>query len=97
MAMTKLKHLPAVLSSSISKLPMPPMFPNDGICIPPPNIVDPIWVVDEDEEELNEEELIFEEDDIIFDISPDIIEPKSKCILFTIKRHQQQFTLEVSE
>ena len=56
---------------------MPPMFPNDGICIPPPNIVDPIWVVDEDEEELNEEELIFEEDDIIFDISPDIIEPKS--------------------
>ena len=56
------------------------MFPNDGICIPPPSIVDPIWVVDEEEEELNEEELILEDDidDIILDMSPPIIEPGSK-------------------
>ena len=76
-------NLPAVLSSSISKLPMPPIFPNDGISIPLPNMVDPIWVVDdEDEEELNEEEDIFEEDidDIILDMSPPIIEPGWKLI-----------------
>ena len=46
-------------------------------------MVDPIWVVDdEDEEELNEEEDIFEEDidDIILDMSPPIIEPGWKLI-----------------
>ena len=72
-----------MLSSSISKPPIPPIFPNEGICIPPPNIVEPICVVDEDDEELLiiEEELIFfdEDDDIIEDMSPpDIREPKTK-------------------
>ena len=68
-----------MLSSSISKPPIPPICPNDGICIPPPNIVEPICVSDEDVDELliiDEEELIiFEEEDIILDMSPDIKEP----------------------
>ena len=75
-------YSPAVLSSSISKLPMPPIFPNEGICMPPPSIVEPICV-DEDDDELliieEEELIIFDEDpDIIFDMSPDIKEPKPK-------------------
>ena len=60
------------------------MFPNnDGICIPPPppNMVDPIWVVDDDELLLMDEELIFVDDDIIFDISLDIIDPMPKSNL----------------
>ena len=79
--MIKLGHLPAVLSSSISKLPMPPIFPSDGIwgiCIPPPSIVDPICV-DEDDELLiieDEELIIFEDEDIIFDMSPDMRDPE---------------------
>ena len=79
-----------MLSSSISKLPIPPIFPNEGICIPPPIIVEPICVEDDDEELLIEDEelIIFEDDDIIFDMSPDINDPP-KCnvgnILVTYK------------
>ena len=58
---------------------MPPIFPSDGICRPPPNIVDPIWVDDEDDEELlimeDDELIIFDDDDIILDMSPDIKDP----------------------
>ena len=69
----------------MSKLPMPPMFPREGICIPPPNIVDPICVEEEDDEELliieEEELIILDDDDIILDMSPDINEPKTSNIL----------------
>ena len=73
-------YLPAVLSSSMSKLPMPPIFPSEGICIPPPNIVEPICVEEEDDDELLiiEEEDILDDDDIILDMSPDINEPKNQ-------------------
>ena len=66
----------------MSRLPMPPMFPSEGIwgiCIPPPSIVDPICVVDEDDELLiidDEELIIFEDEDIILDMSPDMRDPE---------------------
>jgi hypothetical protein len=46
--------------------------------MPPPSIVEPICVDDEDDEELivEEELIILDEDPIILDISPDIKDPK---------------------
>ena len=68
----------------MSRLPMPPMFPREGIwgiCMPPPSIDDPICVDDEEDDDelliIDEEELIiFEEEPIIFDMSADMRDPE---------------------